>query len=1424
MIKTYTKSILLATERLYSIPLYVISKTSLAKRTVLAVFFSCAALLSTLKAAERYSVATGNWNSTATWSATSGGASGASAPVAADNVFIEGSRTVTVIASAACTNLNIAAGSTLTVNQTLAVSGTSTINGTIDLTSTMGTKTFTGLVTINSGATWTNVSETVTFKGGITNSGTFTAGTGVHTFDTNSQTLTGTFSIPSVTVTGATVVLTNMNTLTVGTALIGTGGLTQAGSAVLNIGGTSTITTLDATTNANTVNYTGAAQTVKAVNYSNLTLSDSGIKTLNAAITSVSGNLTLSGTATATLLASLSIGGDLNIGSGTSLTLGIFTANGTTSGGNLTIAGTLNIGSTNYFPLNYGSKVFTGGTVNYNASAVQTVSAESYNNLTLSGTSAKTLQAGTTIASNLTLSGTASSTLVENISIGGDLTIGTGTTLNLLTSTANRATSGGTLTIAGTGILNVGGTFPVNYTTNTLGGTVNYNGTGAQTVSALNYANLTISGARTTNSVTLESGTIGVSGTLSTTATFTSGAYVTTGNTVDLTGAAQTIGGIIYNNLTISGTGVKTLVATTTIDGDFTIPSLSTLAINSRTTNFRGNCTNNGTITASTGTINFSKDYTGSGTYTASGAAPIIISGTANSQSIAGFTTTGLVSMTKTAGIATFTGNVSGAGLTINGFGGTLNLGAGLTHAFTGAWTRTNGTLDGGSSTLNLASTISGTGGTFTASTGTVNFNGAAQAIPALAYNNLTLSTSGNKTFAANTTISNTLSISGTAVALFANGTTHSANTLTLGGAGAVNGSWGGSTSAATSKNATYFGSTTTGTLTAATSTCSDANQTASVASASTPICSGSNAIFNITGTANATITYNINSGSSTTITLNGSGAATVTVSAATANQTLNLVSVKNSVTNCVTSLTGTTTITVSPTSVGGTASADQTICSGATPTALSLTGSTGTIQWQSSTTSASAGFADISLETSSTLTLGALTATTWYRAVVTSGVCTAANSTVVKITVNTPSVGGTVSADQTICSGSMPSDITLASNIGIIQWQSSTTSVSAGFMDISGQTGATLTGATIGTLTATTYYRAVVTNGVCAAANSNAVTITVNPTLTASISGAATICNGTTTTITFTGSPNTVVTYKIDAGADLTTTLNGAGTATITTAALSATTTTYALISVAYATAPTCSQTITGQSAIVIFSQCAQRLAAKVFIHGAYNVSTGLMNDGLRTNDKIPTTQPYNTLTFAGATAYSGTETFDKAILTTGPNAIVDWVLIELRDATTPATIVQRRAALLQSDGDVVDIDGVSPVTFDALANGNYHVVIRHRLCLATKTQTAIAFAVYSPATPTTSSLNFTGNSNALSGSQKLLTTGVYGLYIGDTDRSGAISVTDITNARSRNPTTPATFIYNVGYDMDFNAGIYSTDIILIRANGSISQVDLNQ
>ena len=331
--------------------------------------------------ATRFSVATGNWSSTATWAATSGGTAGASVPVAGDVVTIEGGWTVTVDANSACATLNIASSSTLNFVDTknFTVSGVTSISGTLNINAYNGTKSFRGLVTVNSGGIWNNsAGSPVNFRGGITNNGTFTVGTGPQTFTNNAQSLTGTLDFSGAAVTITTINLTNQGTLTLTANLSGTGALINSTTGTLNIGGTQTasiatftnqgtlnltssygintaftntgivnvqssgyiagitnstggilnisalsynINSLTATVAGNTVNYSGlGAQTVINTTYSNLTLSGSGVKTVTGA--TVGGNLVVSGSATVTPSATFGVAGTTTLSGTSVLTLG----------------------------------------------------------------------------------------------------------------------------------------------------------------------------------------------------------------------------------------------------------------------------------------------------------------------------------------------------------------------------------------------------------------------------------------------------------------------------------------------------------------------------------------------------------------------------------------------------------------------------------------------------------------------------------------------------------------------------------------------------------------------------------------------------------------------------------------------------------------------------------------------------------------------------------------------------------------------------------------------------------------------------------------------------------------------------------------------------------------------------------------------
>src|SRR5262249_17275443 len=126
---------------------------------------------------------------------------------------------------------------------------------------------------------------------------------------------------------------------------------------------------------------------------------------------------------------------------------------------------------------------------------------------------------GTTTVNNLTVNTSGTVALAANVGVAGNFTLTTGT-FGLGQFSIDRTSAGGTFTLtAGTLRIGGNGTFPANYATTNIaaGTTVDYNGTGSQTIAPKNYANLSISSARTgANNVTFSSAApINVSGNLS---------------------------------------------------------------------------------------------------------------------------------------------------------------------------------------------------------------------------------------------------------------------------------------------------------------------------------------------------------------------------------------------------------------------------------------------------------------------------------------------------------------------------------------------------------------------------------------------------------------------------------------------------------------------------------------------------------------------------------------------------------------------------------------------------------------------------------------------------------------------------------------------------------------------------------------------
>jgi gliding motility-associated-like protein len=343
-------------------------------------------------------------------------------------------------------------------------------------------------------------------------------------------------------------------------------------------------------------------------------------------------------------------------------------------------------------------------------------------------------------------------------------------------------------------------------------------------------------------------------------------------------------------------------------------------------------------------------------------------------------------------------------------------------------------------------------------------------------------------------------------------------------------------------------------------------------------ICSGQSATVTITGTPNATVTYNINGGPNQTIVLNAAGTATITGSY-TSTRTFNLVSVSSSGTpSCTRPLTGSVTITVVPPPTV-TISSSQSVC----PNAQATVTFTGTPNATVTYTVNGGPNQTITLNAAGVATITQnYAATTTYTLVgiATSGTpsCSQPQTGSVTITV-LPLPAVVIAANQTICSGQ-------SATITFTGTPNATVTYNANggpnqLIVLNGSGTATVTG----NYTATTTFNLVSVSSAgtpsCTQPVTGSVTISVVPPPTVAISSNATVCPNGSATVTFTGTPNATVTYTVNGGPNQTIVLNASGTATIT--QNFASTTTYALVSAATAGTPSCSQPQTGSVTITV-------------------------------------------------------------------------------------------------------------------------------------------------------------------------------------------------------------------------------------------------
>jgi hypothetical protein len=242
-----------------------------------------------------------------------------------------------------------------------------------------------------------------------------------------------------------------------------------------------------------------------------------------------------------------------------------------------------------------------------------------------------------------------------------------------------------------------------------------------------------------------------------------------------------------------------------------------------------------------------------------------------------------------------------------------------------------------------------------------------------------------------------------------------------------------------------------------------------------------------------------------------------------------------------------------------------------------------------------------------------------------------------------------------------------------------------------------------------------------------------------------------------------------------------------------------------------------------------------KVYLQGAglgIGINAGLMNDLLRTNlayvpgtaptpgtvNFLPTSDPYSQVggqyvsnTNFTRVANTPTETvtataFNDQVIPA--DNIVDWVFLELRTAAAPSVVEQTRSALLQRDGDVVDIDGVSPIYFKNVDAGNYVISVKHRnhigmsMNVANYTQVLGLIKNTQFDFSTTASSNVLGNANVnyFNGSSKNM------LYAGNVNGNVNVRYQGASNDR-------ATLLSDLGTEINVATGYFRADINMNRS-----------
>lgn len=126
-----------------------------------------------------------------------------------------------------------------------------------------------------------------------------------------------------------------------------------------------------------------------------------------------------------------------------------------------------------------------------------------------------------------------------------------------------------------------------------------------------------------------------------------------------------------------------------------------------------------------------------------------------------------------------------------------------------------------------------------------------------------------------------------------------------------------------------------------------------------------------------------------------------------------------------------------------------------------------------------------------------------------------------------------------------------------------------------------------------------------------------------------------------------------------------------------------------------------------------ADTLHLRAMLSGPFDENTGMMHDSLRSKGFVPLVDPYG---------YG--KTISQSVLdVSGANGVVDWVNVGTRSPSNPSAVLDSFPALIQRDGDIVGLGGVSPPTVFALEDSAY-ISVQHRNHLGVMTSVPVSLS----------------------------------------------------------------------------------------------------